>query len=233
MLIEREIDCGALYGRTRQALLDLVRAVPPAERTTTMVPASPAWSVQDVVAHVVGITADLRAGTFGPMAQDEWTARQVETRRGRSLDALADEWADEAPGFEDGLRLFGYEMGAHFVGDLVQHLSDVRHALDLPRLPDEDDAVVVALDFYLGSFDEGLLEAGVGQVQVSASGDTWRVGAGSEVATWTAGRFELLRSLGGRRAERQLRAQDWTGAVDAIVPLVSRYGTPAEGIVEG
>lgn len=230
MIIEREIDAAELYEQTRCSLLELVRSLTTEQQATT-VPATPAWSVLDVVAHVVGINADLRVGSFGPGDQNAWTAAQVECRRGRSIDELAAEWDDEAPAFEAGLRAFGYAMGSHFLGDLLQHLSDVRHALDRPRIPD-DDTLLVALDFYLDSFDGGLRDAEVGSVTLHVGGAEWTLGNGPVVATWTVDRYECFRSLGGRRDETQVRAQAWTGDVDSIVPLVSRYGMPQEGIVE-
>ena len=69
------------------------------------------WTVRDVVAHVVGIAADLNAGRFGSGSADDWAAEQVRSRKDRSVDELSDEWDLEAPRFEDGLRLFGYELG--------------------------------------------------------------------------------------------------------------------------
>jgi uncharacterized protein (TIGR03083 family) len=230
MIVERDVDAADLYEATRVGLLDLVRSLDEAQRAT-IVPATPAWSVQDVVAHLVGINADLRAGHFGPMAGDEWTAAQVEARRGRSFDELAAEWDVEAPGFEDGLRAFGYEMGSHFLGDLLQHVSDVRHALGRPPVPD-DETLLVALDFYLDSFHDSLVEAAVGAVQVRASEDDWTLGQGEVVASWRSDRYEVFRALGGRRDEDQLRAHEWTGDVDRILPLVSRYGQPEPGVVE-
>lgn len=230
MILEREIDTAALYEQTRIALLDLVESLSDEQRRTT-VPASPAWSVQDVVAHVTGIAADLNMGHLPEVDPEVWTADQVESRRGRTLHDLRTEWDAEAPAFEDGLRLFGYGVGSHFLGDLVQHLCDVRHAMGLPRIPD-DDTLLVALDFYLDSFHETLLGAGIGAVRVDASGDEWTLGAGEVVASWSAERFEVLRALGGRRDEAQMRACEWTGDVDTVLPLVSRYGLPTQGIVE-
>jgi len=230
MIVEREVDAADLYEATRLGLLDLVRSLDEGERAR-IVPATPAWTVQDVVAHLVGINADLGAGRFGPTAADEWTAAQVEIRRGRSFSELAAEWDAEAPGFEDGLRAFGYEMGSHFLGDLLQHVSDVHHALGLPPVPD-DETLLVALDFYLDSFHETLVEAAVGAVHVRASGDDWTLGQGEVVASWSADRFEVFRALGGRRDEGQLRAHEWTGDVDRILPFVSRYGQPEQGILE-
>jgi uncharacterized protein (TIGR03083 family) len=229
VIVEHDIDCPALYERTRLELLDLVESLTHQQRSH-VVPATPAWSVQDVVAHVTGIAADLNANRFSD-DQDAWTAAQVDARRGRSVRELRTEWDAEAPAFEEGLRLFGYEMAAHFLGDLLQHVADVRHALGLERIAD-DHALTAALDFYLDSFHESLVEAEVGSVAVHVGGDRWALGTGDEVATWSASRYEVLRALGGRRDERQIRGYEWTGEVDAIVPLVSRYGVPPTGLVE-
>jgi hypothetical protein len=57
--------------------------------------------------------------------------------------------------FEEGLRLLGYEIGSHYVGDLLQHMADVRHALGLGMIAD-DEALAVGLDFYLIVFDREL-----------------------------------------------------------------------------
>ncbi len=230
MIVERDVDCAALYEASRVELLELVRSLSAPGRATP-VPATPLWSVQDVVAHVVGITADLRTANYGPGDQDAWTAAQVQSRRGHSIDDLAAEWDAEAPGFEDGLRLFGYEMGSHFLGDLLQHIADVRHALGLPRIPD-DETLLVALDFYLDSFHHDLTAAGVGSVTVRPGEAEWTLGEGDVVATWAADRYDVLRALGGRRSAPQILAGTWTGAAELIVPLVSRYGLPATGLVE-
>lgn len=230
MIIERPVDCGELYERERQALLALVGSLPD-EDLHRIVPATPAWTVRDVVAHVVGIAADLNAGRFGTDAPDAWTARQVRSRAGRSVAELAREWDAEAPRFREGLALFGYEMGSHFLGDLLQHTADVDHALGRPRRLD-DDALVVALDFYLDSFHQSLLEAGIGSVVAQVDGDRWVLGAGEVVAQVAAGRFELFRALGGRRSAAQIRSLAWTGDVVRVAVLVSRYGVPATDLVE-
>ena len=59
--------------------------------------------------------------------------------------------------FETGLGLFGYEFGAHYLGDLLQHVGDIHTTLG--RCPArDDDSIAVALDFYLTSFEASLDE---------------------------------------------------------------------------
>jgi uncharacterized protein (TIGR03083 family) len=231
VIVERQVDCGQIYGEKRRELMGLVGVLAPAE-LATVVPATPAWSVQDVVAHVVGIAADLNALRFGGGDDpDAWTAAQVGTRRGRSVSELDDEWAREAVRFEEGLRLLGYETGSHFVGDLLQHSQDVRAALGWARL-DDDEALAVGLDHYLDTFHTTLTTTSAGSVVVSVEGETWTLGAGPEVASLTASRFELFRTLGGRRSATQISSLAWTGTPESIVPFVSPYSLPLADLVD-
>ncbi len=229
MIPDRDVDCGEIYERTRRSLITLLRSCN-AEQLATTVPETPAWSVHDVVSHLVGIAADLNAQEFGG-DPDSWTDAQVRSRGRRSLDELADEWDREAPQFEDGLRLFGYDLGSHFVGDLLQHVGDLRHALGLAR-PDDDETLAVALDSYLVTFEKSLEGAAVGAVDVGDGRDHWTVGSSPVIASVTADRYELFRTLGGRRSVGQMRALAWRGEVDAVLPFVSAYPPPTEPVLE-
>lgn len=233
MIVEREIDCGLVYRRVRRRLMASLRSLD-SHWLGTVVPATAAWTVRDGVAHLVGIASDLNAQRFDVTDPDEWTARQVHERREATLDELDVEWEREAATFEDGLRLMGYEVGSHFVGDLLHHASDIHHALDLALVGDHE-ALVVGLDFYLDSCHRDLVAQDAGALGVQAIDppeERWTLGTGSEVATLEAPRYELFRAFGGRRSERQLRAMDWTGDVDAVVAVLSRYPLPASDLVE-
>ena len=140
-------------------------------------------------------------------------------------------WERESDRFVEGIRLFGYEIGSHYVGDLLQHESDVRHAVGLAPPPD-DLTLAVATDFYLDAFHRGLSDAHAGTVVIHDGHDTFVAGAGPTVATLTASRYELFRSLGGRRRASQIRRPDWEGNAEAIVPLVSQYPRPHRDLVE-
>jgi uncharacterized protein (TIGR03083 family) len=224
VIIEREVDCGALYEHKRRELLAVARSLSD-EQLRLVVPATPAWSVHDVVSHLAGIAADLNALRFGSGDADAWSGEQVRARRDRSVEELEEEWENEAPTFQQGLVVLGYEIGSHYVGDLLQHMADVNQALARGRISD-DLALVVALDFYLDTFHEALLAARAGTVSVRVLGDEWRLGAGPIVASLTADRFETFRCLGGRRSERQIRAMNWNGHIDQVVALVSPYPLP-------
>ena len=59
-----------------------------------LVPATPEWRVRDVLAHVVGLAADLNAQRF-PAADDAggsaWAAQQVAARRDLAVAAIVAE----------------------------------------------------------------------------------------------------------------------------------------------
>ena len=139
--------------------------------------------------------------------------------------------------FADGLRLFGYEFGSHFVADLFIHVQDIRHALELPAeryVP----AVMVGLDHYLGFLDGLLREAGWGTLTVTTPEERHVLGGtGPHEISLRATSFETLRALAARRSVAQLRAMDWSGDLDAlldllIAPLEGSYAFRVTDLVE-
>ena len=230
MLVVHDLDTGGLYESKRLELVELARGLPLVD-LDRLVPATPGWTVHDVVAHVVGITADLNAQRFGSGDADEWTAAQVRARRDRTLDELVEEWDREATVFEDGLRLFGYELGSHYVADLLQHTADIHHAVGSGRIAD-DDALTAALDFYVDYLHQTLRDRQVGSVELVLPDESVVVGVGPTRARLAADRLEIFRTLGGRRSEQQIRALTWTGDVDGMAPLIAAYPMPLVDIVE-
>jgi len=227
-----DLDCGALYASVRAELVALVRSVPEAERHRS-VPASPAWSVLDVVAHVVGLAADLNRGRFpgGEVDPEAWTAAQVEARRGRTIDELAREWDEEGPTFEDGMRTFGYEVGCHFLADLLAHRADVGAAVGRPGL-EPGPALTAGLDWYLDVAHLALVAAGRGGVEVSVDGEATVLGPAPVLASVDLDGFEAFRALGGRRSRAQLAALPWRGDPTAVLEALSPYPLPAHDLVE-
>lgn len=231
MIVERPVDCGKIYGAQRRALIQLVRAATDDELATP-VPATPEWTVRDVIAHVVGITADLNVLHLGSGDDpDAWTAAQVAARRGSTLADLAAEWDHEAPQFEEGLRQLGYETGSHFVGDLLQHAQDVRSALARSRL-DDGEALAVGLDHYLDTLHRALTAAGAGSIAVTVGEEGWVLGTDPQVTTLAVGRFELFRALGGRRSATQIRSMAWSTPPDAVLDLLSPYPLPTTDLTD-
>jgi hypothetical protein len=220
-------DCGRHYEQLRTDLIGLVRSRPAADRRRR-VPATPAWTVVDVVGHVAGLCRDLNHQQFPAGSTEDWTDAQVRRARGLGFDAVAAEWDAEAPEFEQGLRDFGYPTGSHFVGDLFVHTTDVRVALDAP-VDRTSTTMRIALDFYLDTLHDDLAPtAGALLVRL---GDEHRVlGTGAITATVTAEPFEMLRACAGRRTLAEIRAFDWDGDAASFAARISRYETPTSTV---
>ena len=79
------------YRGLRERMTDLLERMDPSQADLA-VPATPDWRVRELMAHVVGVTADVAAGRLEGAGTDAWTAVQVEQRQGRSIGELLDEW---------------------------------------------------------------------------------------------------------------------------------------------
>jgi len=90
-------DAIPAYRSARQRLTAFARGLDDAEAGQPVL-ACPGWRVRDVVGHRVGAAADLVAGNSP--TDEEWTARQVASRRDRPFSAVLDEWDERGPEFE-------------------------------------------------------------------------------------------------------------------------------------
>src|SRR4051794_24637088 len=112
----------------------LVRAATP-EQCSSVAPATPEWRVHDLLAHLVGVPADILAGRLENVASDAWTEAQVAPRRDLPTVALLEEWSETSPQVEPMIPSFGPVAG-QMVGDAVTHEHDIRDALDAPGARD-------------------------------------------------------------------------------------------------
>ena len=181
------IDLGAIYRASRLRVAELVDDSV-ADRP---VPATPAWQMHDVVAHLAGVMHDVATGNVEGAATDPWTAAQVERARGKPVARLIDEWADEAPGFEQFLSSpDGAQAGAAAV-DVHAHETDMRSALGLT--PELSDEVVEWLGTSMRKgFDGQIAAAGLPPVTIEVSD------------------FEMFRARLGRRTREQVCALGWS-----------------------
>ena len=182
------------------------------------VPACPRWSVHDVVAHVSGVVDDALAGRLEGVATDPWTAAQVDARRGRPVADMLAGWHEQAPAFEEMLEDIG-DPGRQAVADVVTHEHDIRGALERPGARDSD-AVGVGLSFVGARFTADVAPSHGLSVRVEAA-DGATYGDDDAAVVLRGASFELLRAMTGRRTVEQIRAMDWSGAVDLdrLVPV--------------
>ena len=164
------IDLGAAYGAARARINDLVSA--PDVDPDLVVPATPEWTVHDVVAHLSGIAVDGTTGNMEGAPGDAWTAAQVERNAHRSIAEMMDEWAQTGPLME---ALLSSPAGTHAssaVIDIHTHEADLRHALGLSLdLPGE--YLSWAADVLRDGFATKVAEAGLAPVQLAASEVEW------------------------------------------------------------
>ena len=75
------IDLGASYRAARLRIADLVND----NLGDRQVPATPDWSVHDVVSHLYGVMTDVSSGNLDGVATPVWTAAQVQRCRDRQF----------------------------------------------------------------------------------------------------------------------------------------------------
>lgn len=210
---------GEIYAEGRERVCALVGDLTE-EQAGTRVPTCPQWAVSDVLAHLAGISADILAGNIAGIATDEWTAAQVEARRGRTVAELVAEWSEAGPRVEELAVHFPAQVAAQWVMDVTSHEHDVRCALGRPGARDSE-GVGVAVDFLVTKgLHSAISTAGLPAIEVRAGGQTWIAGEGEPEGVLEVSGFELLRALSGRRSAAQVRKLAWPVDPDRYLPVL-------------
>jgi uncharacterized protein (TIGR03083 family) len=240
-------DHAAAYRSAHDRIVELAREGP-----EVPVPATPGWTVQDLVAHLGGLAADWAHGRLDGYASAAWTARHVSMRADWSLAAVIEEWAGNlsdvervmADPHESGLpdplmTAFGPVAAAAWpdiiVTDIALHEHDIRSALGRPGARGSD-AVRIALRSHVGLLRFIQAATGLPPLRLVATDDdvSYAVGREAPAVTLEASLYELFRATGGRRSLAQLAAMAWSpdpaGWLDHIV--MPSYSIPADDLVE-
>ncbi len=194
--------CAAACRTIRERVTGIARSLDDAAGAA-VVPATPAWSVHDLLAHLVGVARDVVEGRLDGIGGDAWTDAQVQRRRGVPRAALLDEWGEYGPQFELRLARMPEEVAGQAVFDTVTHEHDLRHAVGLPGARDSD-AVAVAFEWMCGARER----TGRPALRWRTEAGERVAGVGDPIATVTASRFELLRAAAGRRTRAEVLAHD-------------------------
>lgn len=151
------------------------------------VPHCPDWTVAMTVSHMVGVPESIMSGDMADVTSDEWTARQVERHRGRTLSDLARIWRGQSEKFDILCTEIPQPIVSQFVFDQVTHEHDIRWALAMPG--DRTSAAV-------------------------STGAAWlRHVAGTRVEIPAdLADFDVLRNLSGRRSLSEVVAAGFDGA---------------------
>jgi uncharacterized protein (TIGR03083 family) len=201
-------DYAQTYGALRGRVSDLVREAD-GEQLERHAPAAPEWRVRDLVAHLSGITADVNAGNLDGVATDAWTARQVDARRDWSIEQLLEEWSTEAAKVEAVMATLPEVAVGQMTTDAATHEQDIRGGLERPGARD-CDAVVIGCDWGVQIL-AGVADPADPTLRIETEAGTTTVGSGTRQVGVRVGRYELFRTMTGRRSLEQIRSFGWEG----------------------
>jgi len=193
--------------------------------------ACPGWSAKDTVGHVTGIAADLVAGE-GTVAAPDNTARQVEERRGRTIEVVLDEWAGAV---EPLMELFASTgSGLTAVGiDLWSHEQDTRNAVGKPG---GRDAPGLWLTLKAAvSADQKVRAAGLAPMRLITGDKVWFIGDGAREGAdviLDLDPYEAARMLMGRRTYEEIAAYPWVGDSTPYLPHMHQFTVPETALGE-
>ena len=183
------IDLGALYGAARQRIVALVTDT--GVDLETMVPATPAWRVRDVLSHVAGVPEDAITGNMEGAPNDAWTAAQVARGRDRTLPEVLAGWEKFGPMMEGFLSSPAGAPASAAVMDIHSHEADLRNALELPAaLPDV--FVAWSMEGIRDGFHSAIAAAKLPAIKLNVAD------------------AELFRARLGRRTVAEVCAYDWS-----------------------
>ncbi|WP_353588712.1 maleylpyruvate isomerase N-terminal domain-containing protein [Mycobacterium sp. URHD0025] len=195
------------YRAARGRVSELATALSDEQRRT-LVPATPRWTVHELLAHLVGVAADAAAGRLDGVTSDRWTARHVAERRHNSIDELLAEWHRVGPTAGAGLT-DDQILGPNLAADAICHEGDLREALGLSPVDRQHwQPFLEALMLYLGR----RLRHTTTLLVHDERGQQWSCGSGRPITRLHTDGYELLRASFSRRSRRQIAAWKWTPA---------------------
>lgn len=164
------IDLGALYRSARHRISALVSA--PGIDPNLVVPATPEWTVHDVVAHLTGVAADGTSGNMAGAPGEAWTAAQVARGEGRSIEEMLAEWEHTGALIEMYLSSPDGQSAAAAVIDVHTHEADLCNALRV-QCAHPSDFLEWAGDTLRTGFQDQLAEKGLAPVELIATDADW------------------------------------------------------------
>jgi len=212
-------DYAVVY-RAARADLVAVAATLGADELARVVPATPAWTVKDVYAHVTGVAADTVAGNRQGAPGEEWTAAQVEARHTMSLTEILAEWDVVGAALEELLTREGGRWRAAVI-DAWTHGQDVRNAVGRPGNRDGEGLRLAAGAARVAG--PRLSGTGLGALRIVAEPFEFTVGDGEPAVTVDVDAYELARAALGRRSHEQMAAWNWTADPTPYLPHLTVF----------
>ncbi len=198
------------YIALRARVIDLLRSTPESSGNI-VVPCTPEWTIRQLAAHLVGVPEDVLAGRMQGVASDAWTQAQVVLFGHLTLKELADLFESSAPKIDAIIHNFPQPIISQFVMDAVTHEQDMRSALGVPGGRDSK-AVEVGVGFFLNLIE--VSDPPLFDVLVNTFASKW----------------DVLRSLTGRRTVEQMNALGLDGEAIALHFPGSPFTLPTEAV---
>lgn len=198
------------------------------EDLATPVPTCPGWSVQDVYAHLAGLSRDVIGGEVESPGSTAATAVQVADRRGRTIAELTAEWNANAPEIER--RLADASAPVQLAIDAWSHDQDVHNALGI--VSGREGAGLDLTVSGVWRMKRLLAGAGIAPLRIVTGDNDWTLGDAEPGATLRIDSYELARALLGRRSPTQMRAYAWEGDPAPYLALLPVFGPAETDIVE-
>ena len=218
-----------IYAAARDRLLALGPTLHAAQVAAPLA-ATPPWTVLDGYRHLAGVCSDVLDGVTEGGGSPAWTATQLASRAGCSLDDVCAEWARRGPELDARIAAAGRAM-AFPAFDAWTHGQDIRAAVGLDR-PRDDPAVPALAELALATFAARYAASGAPAVEVVVDGTPHRLGDGEPDVVLTTTSYEILRIIFGRRSRPQVEANDWTGDRDPVVDALHLFDHPGRDIAD-
>lgn len=219
------------YRNARASLADLLDGLS-ADEEATHVPATPGWTVRNLVAHMAGFAIEPATGNLPTEPVQDWMEAVVAKHAETPVTALLSGWEEHAPMIESLFEPM-YDTVSGLVHDTVCHEHDIRSALGRPGNR-SGPTLRVAVEQCVNRFRSTLGETGVGgAVMLRAGAEEWACGEGPGALTLdlddrTDGQYELYRLLSTRRTADQMRALPWQGDPEPFLAAIAVNDWPRE-----
>jgi uncharacterized protein (TIGR03083 family) len=241
-------DFAAAYTETRDRLIELVR---PLDKPglAAFVPATPAWTINDVVAHLTHVAGAYAAGHHSYSTQDmnelavvlsddlpdvdRWAQEGVDERRCFSFEEIINEWFDQTGALCQmmaGRRPLPRgtsrdTLAWAAVSDLATHAQDIRGALCAQ--PDREAyATKLAYASFTMMLEVRAASADVPSIRMVTQRGEVVIGAQAATRTVEVDWYELLRATAGRRNVHQIRRLFAPNDASPYLAVISPYPLP-------
>src|ERR1700760_536652 len=216
------VDAIAEWTNAQRRVLELVESLSD-EQCQLGVPACPAWTVTQLLAHMVGLNADVLAGDEPDAHNSTWRQAQVASGAGRTLAELVTEWRSLTEPMQDWMR----QHGTRPLNDVVIHEQDLRGAIGQPGGRDTDGLAAVR-DLRAERFSARIRRAKLAPVEMRSPEWIFSTGDSAPGLVLSAPTFDLSRALMTPRTAGQLRQWARPGEVEPYLPMFSGMGSLPE-----